>query len=210
MSKGNAYSVVKMFEDRVADHFGLKHGVAVDCCTHALFLSLMYRKETRSFDFVRLPKRTYPSVPFAIMDAGLRPLFMEGDWEGHYTLYPWGVVDAAKLWKDAKRETIGRGQDLWCTSFHFKKSIPIGRGGMILTDDDKAVEWLRKARYDGRTGKPLGDEKIVSKGWHFYMTPEQAARGMALMDVWPDGMTIPPEIYPDLSTMEAFNEANIR
>ena len=31
-----------------------------------------------------------------------------------------------------------------------KKKIPIGRGGAILTNDKKAYQWLKMARYDGR------------------------------------------------------------
>ncbi len=37
-----------------------------------------------------------------------------------------------------------------------------------------------------------------------YMTPEQAARGMALMDIYPEGVEIPSEDYPDLSEMPVF------
>ena len=40
-------------------------------------------------------------------------------------------------------------------SFHIKKQLPIGKGGMILTDDQQAVEWFKKARYEGRSEKIL-------------------------------------------------------
>jgi hypothetical protein len=36
------------------------------------------------------------------------------------------------------------------------------------------------------------------------MTPEQAARGMTLMDMWPNGVDIAPETYPDLREMPVF------
>jgi dTDP-4-amino-4,6-dideoxygalactose transaminase len=35
-------------------------------------------------------------------------------------------------------------------SFHRRKHLAIGRGGMILTDDAEAAKWLRLARYDTR------------------------------------------------------------
>ncbi len=38
-------------------------------------------------------------------------------------------------------------------SFHIKKQLPIGKGGMVLTDDKKAYEWFKKARYEGRREK---------------------------------------------------------
>ncbi len=68
-----------------------------------------------------------------------------------------------------------------CVSFHIKKRIPIGRGGMILTNDKSAVNWLRQARYDGRKGYLYNDiDDIEVCGYHMYMTPEQAARGIQL------------------------------
>ena len=35
-------------------------------------------------------------------------------------------------------------------SFQIKKRIPIGRGGMILTDSKDAYDWFKYASYDGR------------------------------------------------------------
>lgn len=71
-------------------------------------------------------------------------------------------------------------------SFQIKKRIPIGRGGMILTDDADAVEWLRKARYDGRDlAVSQWEDDADICGWHMYMTPEDAARGILLMDRTP-------------------------
>ena len=94
-------------------------------------------------------------------------------------------------------------------SFQIKKRIPIGKGGMILTNDLAATEWLRKARYDGRDLTiPYPDNKYEILGWHYYMTPEDAARGILLMDSTPE---INPDIanwenYPDLSSQRIFND----
>jgi dTDP-4-amino-4,6-dideoxygalactose transaminase len=71
--------------------------------------------------------------------------------------------------------------DFTCLSFHFKKLIPIGRGGMILTNDARAADWLRKARYDGRDSYFYNDilnTDVDIMGYHMYMTPEQAIRGV--------------------------------
>jgi hypothetical protein len=51
---------------------------------------------------------------------------------------------------------------------------------MILTDDKKAAEWFRIMRNDGRQEIPKEKDKAKLGGWNFYMTPEQAARGLAL------------------------------
>ena len=76
-----------------------------------------------------------------------------------------------------------------CLSFHIRKHIPIGRGGMILTDDEEAYKWFRTVRYCGRTMSEdnvnymlYKDDNIVSSGWNMYITPEQAARGLELFE----------------------------
>lgn len=202
----NAYNVVEMFERRVAAHFGSLYGIAVSSCTDALFLSLKYRQYQRGAtapDYVLLPKRTYISVPFAAMDAGLKIHWNDMPWRKVYALWPWGVMDAAKAWR-RKPYSLPWERGLWCVSFHIKKPIPIGRGGMILTSERDAAEWLRKARYDGRSGLPFDQERVAQRGWHKYMEPEQAARGLRLMDIYPNGVDIPEETYPDLSLMPVF------
>ena len=68
-----------------------------------------------------------------------------------------------------------------CLSFHDKKILPIGKGGMILTDSKKAVKWFRSARYEGRGEQGYKEDDITELGYNMYMTPEQAARGLTLM-----------------------------
>ena len=189
----NAYGVVAEFESRVAEYAGAKHGVAVDCCTNALFLSLKYLQlSIGSGGEVIVPARTYCSVPMAVIHSNMRVAFKDFEWEGVYQLSPHPVFDGAKRFRRGMYEG-----GLHCLSFHAKKLLPIGRGGMILTDDEKAASWLRKARYDGRDGKPYKEESPEMIGWHFYMTPEQAARGLQLLDVYED-QPDQKEDYPDL------------
>ncbi len=199
----NAFGVVDEFERRVAEYAGAKHAIAVDCCTNAIFLSLMYVRANKVFsgDPVILPARTYVSVPMACMHAGFKVSFKDYVWLGAYCLEPFDV------WDGAKRFRRGMYQGgLHCLSFHSKKILAIGRGGMILTDDEGAAAWLKKARYDGREGRPYDQEEIGMLGWHFYMTPEQAARGLQLLDVLPEGMPDLTEDYPDLRNFPVFSE----
>ena len=52
---------------------------------------------------------------------------------------------------------------------------------------------------------PYRHEVITQLGWHMYMTPEQAARGLYLLDVLPDDY--PPDLtedYPDLRLQPVF------
>ena len=57
---------------------------------------------------------------------------------------------------------------------------------MILTDNLEAVEWFKRARYEGRSEKYYKDDDIDMLGWNMYMTPQQAAHGLALMQNYPD------------------------
>lgn len=197
----NAFGIVEEFERRVAEYAGAKHAVAVDCCTNAIFLSLEYLKAMNYglTTELLLPARTYISVPAACMHAGFKVSFEDRLWLGTYQLKP------LDLWDGAKRFRRGMYQGgLHCLSFHSKKILNIGRGGMVLTDDAGAAHWLKKARYDGREGRPYPQESISMLGWHMYMTPEQAARGLALLDVLPEAMPDQTEDYPDLRKFDVF------
>lgn len=192
----NAYGIVSDFERRVAEFAGARHGVAVDCCTNAIFLACKYV----GVNVVTMPARTYVSVPMAVIHAGGCVEFDDVTWGGVYQLRPHQIWDGAKRFR--RGMYVG---GFHCLSFHLKKHIDIGRGGMILTDDDKAADWFRMARYDGRRGVAYPDERIEMLGYHCYMTPEQAARGLALMDVMPrDGFDDLTEDYPDLRLMPVF------
>jgi dTDP-4-amino-4,6-dideoxygalactose transaminase len=176
---------ISMFEDKVAKFAGSKFGVAVDCCSHGLFLALKWLVESgksKSYE-IMIPKRTYVSVPMQIQFAGFKPVFKDIEWSGIYKLEPEPVYDGAVRWKKGMFE--GGFQ---VVSFQLKKRVPIGRGGMILTDDEEAYKWLKLASYDGRDlNLPYMDENHVKcLGYHYYMTPEDAARGILLMDQVPE------------------------
>lgn len=198
------------FEQRVADWAGAKYGVATDSCTSAIFLSLQYRRFSGdyggSFTRVEIPKHTYVSVPCQIKYTGWLPKFVDDDWIGEYELKPMNIWDSALRFKKGMYHG-----GLQCISFHIKKLLPIGRGGMVLTDDIDARDWLRKARFDGRNPVPLLEDDFTMLGWNCYMTPEQAARGIQLFEVmrqkYPDGMddlVVSEQGYPDLSRYKIY------
>lgn len=182
--------IVEIFEQKVAEFAGSRYAVAVDCCTNGLFLCLKYLNATGE---VEIPKHTYQSVPMHIQHAGCTPTFRDEQWSGMYQLRPYPVWDAATRWN---RGMYKGG--LHVASFQIKKRVPIGRGGMILTDDKDAYDWLVRARYDGRdlTISQWEDDTDIC-GWHMYMTPEDAARGIILMDQV-------PETNPDCGSWENY------
>ncbi len=99
-----------------------------------------------------------------------------------------------------------------CLSFHVRKQLPIGKGGMILTSDKDAVDWFKKARYEGRSEKFYKEDKIDSLGWNMYMTPEQAARGLTLLQNYPVHNQDQLEIggYRDLTEFPVFKECRVK
>jgi dTDP-4-amino-4,6-dideoxygalactose transaminase len=193
--------VVELFENKVASFAGSKYAVAVDCCSHGIFLSLKYLNATGQ---ITIPAQTYVAVPMQILHAGCRVKFEDYKWVGMYQLKPYPVFDSAVRWNKGMYK--GGFQVL---SFQIKKRIPIGRGGMILTDDKVAYGWLKKASYDNRDLTiPYPENNYDSVGWHYYMTPEDAARGIIIMDSTPE---INEDIanwsnYPDISLNKVFND----
>jgi len=188
----NPFRIVSEFEKALAVYAGAKYGVAVDSCTSALFLCCKYL----DVDTVTLPCNTFISVPCAVMNAGGHVRFDDIEWSGCYRLTPYSIVDSAL------RFTKGMYQPgtLYCLSFHHKKQLSIGRGGMILTDDAAAVNWLRRARYFGRGECELVEDTVQMVGWKCYMDPAEAARGLHAMLYMPDHNEDQRENYPDLST----------
>jgi dTDP-4-amino-4,6-dideoxygalactose transaminase len=174
-SFGNPTEVVDIFEKKVADFCGSKFAVAVDCCSNAIFLILKYINNPQK---VKIPYFTYASVPMQILHAGYEFEFIEKEWSGIYKLDPLDVWDFAGRWTKGMYEG-----GYAALSFQIKKRLPIGRGGMILCDDYEAYTWFKKACYDGRDlEKNYMEDDIETLGWHMYMTPEDAARGIILMD----------------------------
>jgi len=192
--------VIDIFENKVAKFAGSKYAVAVDCCSHGIFLCLKYLQAKGE---IEIPRQTYVSVGMQILHAGCKVKFSNEKWISSYQLKPYPVFDSAVKWtKNMYREGFE------VLSFQIKKRIPIGKGGIILTNDLAAVEWLRKARYDGRDLTiPYPENVYETLGWHYYMTPEDAARGILHMDATPEVNSDIAnwENYPDLSNQRIFN-----
>jgi hypothetical protein len=176
--------VIDMFEKKVAEFSGCKYAVTTDCCSHGIFLSLKYLQHTgelKKGDVLTIPKMTYVSAAMQVIHAGNKINFEDLEWSGVYQ------YNGSRLWDGAVRWTKDMyvGNDaLQVVSFQIKKRIPIGKGGIILTDSKEAYEWLKLSSYDGRDlTTPYTDEKhITMMGYHMYMTPEDAARGIIIMD----------------------------
>jgi dTDP-4-amino-4,6-dideoxygalactose transaminase len=174
----DAFEVVRMFERAISEYTGASYVVATNSCTNALLLAFQWYKE-HGGEGIEIPANTYCSVPMSAKHVGLKINYNHYDWIGQYKCYPSNIWDSAKL-------NFSRGiyipGEVQCLSFHARKSLPIGTGGAILHDNKEADEWYRRARWDcRREGTPTKDDDFDFPGWHFNMTPPDAARGLWLM-----------------------------
>jgi len=195
------FNVVSEFEEKIASFFGSPYAIAVDSCTHGIELCLRYTKETK----INIPNRTYLSVPFLAEKMGLEREWRNEDWEGYYTLN-YGdkrIIDAAVLWR--KNSYIPN--TYMCISFQYQKHLSLGRGGIILLDNEEDYSILKKMSYDGRLpNTPWRYQDIDTIGYHYYMTPETAKLGLGKLEL---AIDTPPKKWhvtdwPDLTLMSVF------
>lgn len=200
------WQIVDEFEQVVAKYARAPYGVAVDSCTNALFLSLLLTRLKRGKQEIVLPKRTYVGVAQSVINAGHTIRFIDWRWSGVYELHPTNVVDSARRF----RRGMYREHTMWCLSFHWAKHLSIGRGGMILLDNEEDYKLLRRMRYDGRTERVApADDVFNCPGYHMMASPELAAHGLLLMQNMHDyNKDLPWDNYPDLSKVEYFRNAN--
>jgi dTDP-4-amino-4,6-dideoxygalactose transaminase len=135
--------------------------------------------------------------------AGNRIQFVDMEWSGEYHLGNTPIVDAATRF----RRGMYKLDTYYCVSFHHRKTLKIGRGGVILTNDNKFVEWCRPMIYDGRHKYVMHDvDDYECIGYHMYMTPEDAEIGLlklnSIADVNLD--TGSNFTYKDLSKQSVF------
>ena len=86
------WDLVDLFEKNVAHYTGSKYGIAVDCCTNAIFLSLKYLNSKKK---LLIPKNTYISILSAITLANYNFRFVKKEWSGSYQIEPLPIYDSA-------------------------------------------------------------------------------------------------------------------
>ena len=198
-----SFEIISDFEKSISNFFGSPYAIAVDSCTHGIELCLRHTKETK----INVPKRTYLSVPFLAEKMGLEREWRDEEWEDYYTLNynEKRIIDAAVLWR--KNSYIPN--TFMCISFQYQKHLSLGRGGIILLDNEDDYLTLKKMSYDGRLPNiPWRDQDIDTIGFHYYMTPETAKLGLDKLE---DAINTPPRKWfvtdwPDLTEMKIFNK----
>ena len=193
-----SFSKISEFENKIAKFFGAPYAVAVDCCTHGVELCLRYKNIKK----IEVPKRTYISIPFLANKLNIDLKWKDEVWTNYYYLTN-DIIDAAVLWK--ANSYIPK--TFMNISFQFRKHLSLGRGGIILTDNEKASMELKRMSYDGRDPNiPWREQNIKSYGYHYYMTPETAELGLKKLNKAIN--TIPKQWivtdWPDLTQMDIF------
>ena len=194
-----SFDTVKEFENKIASFYGSPHAVAVDSCTHGIELCLRHQ----NVKCITVPKRTYLSIPFLADKLGIELKWKDENWKDYYYIGDTNIIDAAVLWG----EKAYIPNTFMCLSFQFQKHLSLGRGGMILTDNQAAAKELKKMSYDGRSPHiPWRDQDIDSVGYHYYMTPETAQLGLEKL---PEALNIELRKWqvtdwPDLTQMKIF------
>lgn len=108
------------------------------------------------------------------------------------------IEDAAcAIGSEYKGKKIGGHGNIACFSFHPRKIITTGEGGMITTDDPEITERLRRLRHHGMSvsdverheSKKVVIEKYSEIGYNYRMTDIQAAIGIVQMKRLPEIIT---------------------
>jgi len=105
------------------------------------------------------------------------------------------IEDAAcAIGSEYKRKKIGSHGNIACFSFHPRKIITTGEGGMITTDDGEIAAKLSLLRHQGMSVSDMerhSANKIIIEsypqvGFNYRMTDIQAAIGLVQMEKLPD------------------------
>lgn len=196
----NPHRVTADFEQALSQYTGAPYAVATDSCTNALFLSLKWIGIQDKQ--ISIPSHTYMSAACQVVHAGGKIKFEKSSkiLTGAYRLKP------TPVWDSALRFTKGmyKKNQYMCLSFTGpSKILKLGKGGAILTDDEKAYEWFKKARYHGRGPVSHLTDNFSVLGWNMYMPPETAARGILLIAGMGRNKDVSQE-YQDLSKFKIY------
>ncbi|GLC82501.1 perosamine synthetase [Lacrimispora brassicae] len=232
--------MVAKFEEIIAQHEGIKYGVAATSCTTALHLAMAAKGLKRGMDAI-VPAFTFVATANAVIETGATPIFVDICQEtfnvdikqlerliklkyraengklvnkktnnilwGMVPVHEFGLCcDILKVNEIATRYNLNVVEDaacalgakignkhqgafgnLSCVSFHPRKSITTGEGGMVLTDDSSLAERMRELRTHGSTvsadarhqGKGFLLPEFNEAGYNYRMTDIQAAIGIA-------------------------------
>lgn len=199
----NNNDFINLFEQRLCEYTGAPYAVVVDCCTNAILLSLEYHNKRRQR--ITIPTQTYVSVPMTLINYGYNVWLEFEEWAGNYRLGNTNVYDYAVGFE----KNMYRAGQVQCVSFQQKKRLAIGKGGAILLDDPVMYQRLKRMRHDGRDSSISveADANNIIVGYHMNMTPDNAARGILLLNQLSENYTLGTfKDYPDISKLNCLKD----
>ena len=196
------------FEEQIKYFTKAPFVILTDRCTNAIFLSLWYLKNYKDIDVseITLPARTYQSVPMTIKNIlGSKIIFEDYKWSKIYKVHH-NVIDAAVGFE----KNMYIPGSIMCLSFQQKKALPIGKGGAILLDNYEDYSVLSKLVHDGRN-RYFSDKQLIKEnpesvisGFHMNMSPDEAVKGILLINQYSDKPTGSSDDYEDLRKLKCF------
>jgi dTDP-4-amino-4,6-dideoxygalactose transaminase len=207
--QADPFQANRELERELCLYTGSRFAVCVSSCTMALLIALAWERWRPSrilggAGLVGMPRLTYVGVAYSALHAGFPGIaWRDEDWQGMYHLGGTRVYDAARRFT-SQMYCPGTFQ---CVSFHISKILGHSQGGAILHDCAEADEWLRRARFDGRTeGVPAAQDKFTQfPAWHAYLSPDTAAALRWKLSSLPrHNDNLLRDNYPDLSLHPAF------
>jgi dTDP-4-amino-4,6-dideoxygalactose transaminase len=203
----NNNDFINLFEKKLCEFTGAPYAVVTDRCTNSIILSLELTQNKNKK--IKLPKQCYVSVPMMLIKYGYRISFREDNWIGKYQIGDTNIWDCAVGFFE-KMYVPG---EIQCLSFQQKKRLSIGKGGAILLDDPILAKKMKRYSMDGRDSSINIKEEIerfqenIVLGYHFNMSPDEAAKGILLLNQLKDEYTLGSySDYPKINTLECFKD----
>ena len=203
---------VKEFERKIAEHEQVKYCCATTSCTTALQLAMLAEGMAANMD-VFIPSFTFVATANAVVSTGATPIFVDVDKQTYNIDTVWGIIPVhqfglcadmqslneiankykIKIIEDAACALgsmihgihIGNFGNTACISFHPRKSITTGEGGMVLTNNSEVYQMIIEMRNHGsmvtsaerHKGPGYLLPRYVTSGFNYRMTDIQGAIG---------------------------------
>lgn len=167
--------IVNEFEERFAEYVGAKYAVSFNSATSAIFLTFFQEWET-----VIIPSILPPVVANAICATDSIVKFEDNvEWVGQdYLLHEWldcKFIDSAQRVDRDQFKKEASDNDLMLFSFYPTKPVSGSDGGMIVSNDKKAIDQLRERANNGMSQETNSwERKQNSIGFKMYMNSIQA------------------------------------
>lgn len=168
-------SIVTEFEQKIANYVGAKYAVSVNSATSAIFLALQ-NKNTQLI----IPSMIPPVVLNAIITSGNTYKFIDNpEWVGNsYILHKFDdykIIDSAQKLEKNQFITECNDNDLMIFSFYPTKPIGSCDGGLIVSNNEEKINYLKTLAFNGMSYSINNWERIVKfPGYKMYMNSIQA------------------------------------